>query len=73
MPRTITESVFNYREDGTWWFAPETREMPTYDEEVAARMAEIRREHPDGGYPSAHADHEDGECVECDALRALDR
>jgi hypothetical protein len=72
MPRTVSESVFHWRADGTWWIAPETREVPTYDEEVVARTAELRREYPGGQFPSPHAEHESGECVECDALRALD-
>jgi hypothetical protein len=70
MPTTKSESVFHY-ENGRFWIAPETREVPTYAEEVARRMAELCDEHPDGNYPSAHLEHEDGECVECDALRKL--
>lgn len=72
MPETVTESVFHY-ENGSFWVAPETREIPTYDEEVAARVEELRREHhPAADYPSAYFEHEPGECVECDALRLLD-
>lgn len=39
--------------------------------EVLERMDLIRLEHPNGDYPSPFLDHAPGECIECDALRAL--
>lgn len=51
------------------WTPPDDAE---YVAEVTARMAEIRREHPDGDYPlPTHGADERGACVECDALTAL--
>lgn len=54
---------------------PILHERPSYEAEVVERMTLLRREHPGetnwGGY--ATAEHEAGECVECDALRRLER
>jgi hypothetical protein len=43
----------------------------SYGERVRERMITIRMEHPNRDFPSPRSDHEEGSCVECDALRKL--
>jgi hypothetical protein len=42
-----------------------------YGERVQERMITLRMEHPNHDFPSPRADHEEGACIECDALRKL--
>jgi hypothetical protein len=66
-----TDDIRNYLAGwgDTSWAKPDNVK---YIAEVATRMATLRREHPDGDFPSpTHGIDDIGACAECDALRVL--
>ncbi len=43
-----------------------------YRGEVEVEKDSLRRKHPEGDYPSAYEEHEQGTCIFCDAIRELE-